>query len=208
MTNPSVNPATRFGLLRHAQTAWNREKRIQGQSDSPLSATGLEQAAKWAAILAGFHWDRLLTSDLERARATARILNRTLSLPRHTDARLREQDWGHWVGRTVAGLRREDAALEARESAGWDFRPPGGEDRRSLRDRSRSALIEAARRWPGTSILVVTHEGVIKALVYDLLGRGFLPGEPKIFRKGYFVHRVRVFEGKPAIEELHGISLG
>jgi probable phosphoglycerate mutase len=56
------------------------------------------------------------------------------------------------------------------ERAGWDFRPPGGESRRSQLERSRQVLLEAAGRWPGVSILVVTHGGVLKSLVHQLSG--------------------------------------
>jgi len=208
MTNLSTRGATRFGLLRHAQTAWNRQKRIQGRTDSPLTDAGKKQAANWAAILSGFHWDRLLCSDLGRARATAEIVNRTLSLPEHLDARLREQDWGRWEGKTIAELRQDAGRqLEAQENGGWDFCPPGGESRRRLRERSRSALMQAARRWPGSTILVVTHEGVIKTLVYDLLGRDFLPHEPRVFERGYWVHWLAAREEKLTIIELNAIQL-
>lgn len=208
MPKQSTKSLTRFGLLRHARTAWNHEKRIQGQTDTPLSETGRKQAAEWAGILTGTNWDLILCSDLERAQSTARILNRVLSLPRHLDERLREQDWGRWVGQTVADLRRDAGRqLEAQEKAGWDFRPPGGEDRRRLRDRSRRALMEAARRWPGRTILVVTHEGVIKSLLYDLLERDFLSGEPKVLRKGYWLHWLIVREDTLAVEKLHGLKL-
>lgn len=208
MPNPSRENATRFGILRHAQTAWNQEKRIQGQIDTPLAETGMKQAVEWAGILAGMNWDLILSSNLERARSTARILNRALSLPEHLDERLREQDWGRWVGQTVADLHRDSGRqLQAQEKAGWDFCPPGGEDRRRLRDRSRRALLEAARRWPGRTILVITHEGVIKALVYDLLERDFLPGEPKVLRKGYWLHWLTAREDTLAVEALHGVKL-
>jgi broad specificity phosphatase PhoE len=181
---------TRFGLLRHAETVWNRARLIQGQSDSPLSPAGREQARAWAERLRGRGWDRMLSSDLGRARETAALVNAVLGLPLCEDARLREQDWGRWVGRSLADLEREEAwALAAAEAEGWGFRPPGGEDRREVLERSRAALIEAAGRWPDRRVLVVTHEGVIKCLLYRFWGRRFAPGEgPPL--TGYGLHVV------------------
>ena len=66
---------TWFGLIRHAQTRWNREKRIQGLSDSPLTADGESQAARWGQLLAPFAWDRIIASNTGRALKTAKIIN-------------------------------------------------------------------------------------------------------------------------------------
>ncbi len=183
MTAPIAQ--TTFGLLRHAQTEWNREKRIQGQADSPLSEQGQAAARGWGVRLAQFNWHHMLVSDLGRARQTARLVNTVLHMPQTLDARLREQDWGHWTGRTLPALRTGAAeALERQEAAGWRFCPPDGESREAVWRRSRAALIDAAGKWPGAAILVVTHEGVVKSLIYRLLGRKFLPPEGKILQPG------------------------
>jgi probable phosphoglycerate mutase len=179
-----------FGLIRHAQTVWNREKKIQGCSDSPLTPEGELQASHWGKILDQFSWNRLLASDTGRALATAEIIKAYLKIPLTADPRLREQDWGSWVGKTIAQLKAEQTLELAEQiSAGWDFRPPGGEDRKSVLARSQRALQEAFDRWPGESILVVTHEGVIKSLVYHLSGRKFLPTELPLL-KSYQLHRL------------------
>ena len=86
------NNTTRFALIRHAQTVWNREKKIQGHSDSPLTADGEKQASSWGRILSRFSWDRILASDAGRARATAEIINAFLKVPLTIDSRLKEQD--------------------------------------------------------------------------------------------------------------------
>ena len=128
-----LNENTRFGLIRHAQTVWNREKRIQGQSDSPLSEQGRRQAAAWGHDLKRFAWSRILASDAGRALATAERINASLQVPLTTDARLREQDWGQWEGITIPRIEAEQSpALTAQVNAGWDFCPPQGEDRRSV----------------------------------------------------------------------------
>ncbi len=179
---------TRFGLIRHAQTTWNREKKIQGHSDSPLTPEGELQAFRWGKVLDQFTWNRLLASDTGRALATAGIINARLKIPLTIDSRLREQDWGHWVGKTISQIQTEvPRVLDEQISAGWSFCPPDGEDRKSVSARSREALQEAFDRWPGDNILIVSHEGVIKSLVYHLSGRKFLPTEPPLL-KSYRLH--------------------
>ena len=173
--------STRFGLIRHAQTVWNREKKIQGHSDSPLTPAGELQASRWGKILSQYSWNRLLTSDTGRARATAELINAYLKIPLAADSRLREQDWGRWAGKTVPQIKAQaPQVLEEQIHAGWDFCPPGGESRRTVLMRSQKALQEAAERYPGKALLVVTHEGVVKGLIYHIRGRKFLPGEPTI----------------------------
>ena len=199
---------TRFGLIRHAQTVWNREKKIQGHSDSPLTPEGKLQAARWAEILKKFSWHRLLASDTGRALATAEIINACLNLPLTVDSRLREQDWGHWVGKTIPQIEAEASQmLDEQVNAGWDFCPPGGESRRRVLKRSQKALQEAAQRYPGESLLVVTHEGVVKSLIYHLCGRKFLPGEPPIL-ESYQVHWLAWQDERLQLEALNAIELG
>ena len=197
---------TRFGLIRHAQTRWNREKRIQGQVDSPLTSEGMRQAARWGRLLEPFGWDRILASDTGRAYATAEGINAALKLSLTTDRRLREQDWGQWAGKTIADLKTDHAdELKAQEDAGWAFCPPGGEDRLRVWQRSKKALLEASARWPGTNILVVTHEGVIKSLIYRLCGRKFMAGEPAIIKKHY-LHRLIHDDNGLRVAELNILS--
>ena len=198
---------TRFGLIRHAQTRWNREKRIQGHSDSPLTADGKRQAACWGQLLTPFGWDRILASDTGRAQATAEHINTTLKISLTTDRRLREQDWGQWAGKTIADLKTDHGAeLKAQEDAGWAFCPPGGEDRLQVWQRSHKALLGASNRWPGTNILVVTHEGVIKSLIYRLCERKFLAGEPAIIKKNH-LHRLVHDDNGLRVEELNVLAL-
>lgn len=182
------NPITRFALLRHGKTEWNQTKRIQGQEDSPLTPEGRHKAGQWGDTLKDVHWDRILSSDLGRALETATLINQALGVPVVQDARLREQDWGRWTGKTLTQLKAEDKRrLTEQVDAGWNFCPPGGEDRCSVLNRSQGALLSAAKNWIGETMLVVTHEGVIKSLIYHLSGRKFLPSEPPLIR-GNHIH--------------------
>ena len=96
------DPVTRFGLLRHAETHWNREKRIQGHSNSALTSEGKLQAEEWGRLISTFQWDRIITSDLGRALETATRVNHSLNLTIDREARLREQNWGRWEGKKIA----------------------------------------------------------------------------------------------------------
>jgi probable phosphoglycerate mutase len=174
-------PLTRFGVLRHAETRWNASHRIQGLQDSPLTAAGVSQALRWGRHLEDFRWDRMVASSAGRARRTAELMNIRLQIPLVYDTRLREQDWGRWTGQRVTRIRQtEPRSLAAQESAGWLFCPPGGEERNRVWERSLCGLARAHDRWPGQRILVVTHEAVIKCLIYRICGRRFLPEEPRL----------------------------
>ena len=170
---------TVYYLLRHATTLWNLEKRIQGHWDSELAPQAQAATEAVAEGLAGFGLARILSSDLGRAKSTTGILNLRLRLPVTLEKRLREQQFGQWTGKYWRDI--PEAVLREAEAKGWEFRPPGGESRADVRQRAEHALIDAARSLSGRNVLVVTHQGVMKALLYGLLGRNFIPGEPPAF---------------------------
>lgn len=180
---------SQFEILRHARTAWNDEHRIQGQTDIPLSREGKIQAERWAEHLCRYPLGRVLASDLARASETATILGRRIGAPISFDTRLREQDWGQWSGLRVKELGvRFPEILEKQIARGWEFTPPGGESRQAVLQRALLALRDAAMLYPGERILVVTHGGVIKGLLYHAHGREFLPWEEEVI-KAYHLHR-------------------
>jgi probable phosphoglycerate mutase len=199
-------PETLLGLIRHAPTVWNQEKRIQGQSDSPLTHEGENMARVWGSVLERFGWDRILASDLGRTRRTAALINSALNLPLTVHSGLREKDWGEWAGKTLSEIKIQcPDYLAEMEKAGWAFRPPGGEDRGQVYERSLAALEAAAFQWPGQRILVVTHKGVINCLVYRILGRKFLPSEPAIIADRH-LHEM-VYDGSLRIQHLNALAL-
>jgi probable phosphoglycerate mutase len=203
----NTETVTRFGLIRHVQTRWNRQQRIQGQSDSPLTAAGRNQAAAWGNALAGLGWDRILCSDLGRALETAAIIQTVLGVPLRQDSRLRELDWGRWTGKTLSQLGRECPQTLAREfDRGWEFCPPDGEGRTRLLQRGKAALAAAAERWPGAAVLTVTHEGMIKSLVYHCLKRRFLPDEKPVLKKAH-LHWLAIESGELRLEQLNAVAL-
>ena len=198
---------TRFGFIRHSQTVWNSEKRIQGQLDSPLTDKGKHQAATWGRILSQFQWDRCICSDLGRASTTAAIINTMINVPIDHERGLREQDWGHWSGLTLTQLTQDKSKdLADQTRRGWQFCPTGGEDRNSVLKRVCQVLESAAVKYPGQSILVVTHEGVIKCLVYHMFKRLFLPTEPRILQPAH-LHFLIVNQSEFSIEKINALDL-
>ena len=198
---------TRFGLIRHAPTIWNREKRIQGQLDSTLTTEGEILCKTWGQTLSSQLWDRIVSSDLGRTLRTAELINTVLKVPMTHTPLLREVDWGEWTGQSIKQIKAENpGVLPEMEKAGWAFRPPGGEDRIAVWERAQRALRDAAEKWPQEVILVVTHEGVIKCLVYRLSQRRFLPDEPPLLKSGY-LHRLVYGNDGLQIEKINAINL-
>ena len=198
---------TRFGLMRHAETLWNQERRIQGHRDSPLTDRGKKDADGWGRQLNRLRWDRIVGSDLGRAVETAAIVNYYLQVPFETDFRLREQDWGEWAAERMAEIESEALpGLDEAKRTGWQFCPPGGEDRISVWQRSHRALMAAARRWPGETILIVTHEGVIRSLIYRLCNRRYLPQEPALLKSRH-LHWLIFDSDRLQIERINALLL-
>lgn len=158
--------STRFLLIRHAESAWNAERRWQGHADPPLSPRGVAQAEALARSLAGERADRLLCSDLQRARHTAEIVGRGLGLRASADPGLRELDVGTWEGLTRQEIAARDPDALARFDAGEPEQPAGGaESRAALRERVHATFRSLAAAYPEEQLVVVTHLGVVRALL-------------------------------------------
>ncbi|MGD9037112.1 MAG: histidine phosphatase family protein, partial [Syntrophobacterales bacterium] len=110
----------------------------------------------------------------------------SLVLPCSLEPRLREQNWGSWSGSKLSDILNMNE-LKAQERLGWEFRPSDGESRLEVLRRSRQALVDSAQQMRGNRILVITHGGVIRCLLYQLYDRKFLPQEPALI-KPYRLH--------------------
>ncbi len=198
---------THFFLMRHALTVWNREGRIQGQSDTPLTTAGEKQIEAWRAHIDRLQLDGIYSSDLGRALATARRLNRTRDLPLAVEPRLREQDWGRWTGRVHRRLRDEDAEAYRRQTArGWQFQPPAGESHLQVLERALGALEDIARAQGARRLLVVTHEGVLKCLIYHLAIRDGCGQIPEAMAP-YHVHHLVGGQRRLMLRRMNAINL-
>jgi 2,3-bisphosphoglycerate-dependent phosphoglycerate mutase len=162
-------------LVRHGVTAWNLEKRFQGQIDTPLSELGHEQAERTADALMGEPVSSLYTSDLLRAQQTAIPISENLGLPLLADISLRERHFGKFEGKRHVELQEESADDYARWKArdlDFDFGGDGGEPLTRFAKRVEMALAQVIKRSIAQtagdvkSILVVTHGGVIDVAHY------------------------------------------
>ena len=153
---------TIFIVVRHGETRWNVEMRIQGQRDSELTENGLAQAEAIAGRLATEHVDALVASDLGRAMQTARPIAARLGLDVIPDARFRERAFGAGEGMTYTEVDQVYPGAFARiREVDPDFVIPGGESRRQFHERVRDAFEDLARRHSGRTLVVVTHGGVL-----------------------------------------------
>jgi probable phosphoglycerate mutase len=153
---------TRVIVVRHGQTEWNVEARIQGQGDSVLTQEGLAQARALASRLAAEPFDALISSDLGRAAETARAIAERCGKPIVLDARLRERHFGAGEGMTYEEVDRAYPGAFARiRNVDPDFVIPGGEGRRQFHGRVVSAMDSLAQAHDGRTIVVVTHGGVL-----------------------------------------------
>jgi probable phosphoglycerate mutase len=170
----SAGPApTRLCIVRHGETAWNAEHRVQGQVDTPLNALGLAQASAVAVALANERFDAAYSSDLERARRTAAPAASRLGIGLRLDPALRERHYGMFETLTYAEVRERYPADYARFAArdpDYDFR--SGEGLRAFFSRSIGCIAALARRHPGQSVLVFTHGGVLEMAYRHATGRG------------------------------------
>ena len=157
-------------LVRHGETTWNREGRIQGHLDSPLTERGLAQAQAAAARLARERLDALYSSDLGRAQETARQVAAATSLRVRLDGGLRERSFGILEGKTWDEIARDhpdDARLLAEDPS---HAMPGGESLVQFRVRVTDALRRLAREVGAGTIAVVTHGGVLGVLYRVAMG--------------------------------------
>lgn len=161
-------------MLRHGQTEFNADTRMQGQLDTQLSELGRAQAVAAAEVLGKRQPLLIVSSDLRRAYDTAVVLGERTGVPVRVDTRLRETHLGDWQGMTHAQIDVEvpGARLAWREDASWA--PHGGESRVDVAARSVpviTELVDAEPEWGSDDrpVVVVAHGGLIAALTAALL---------------------------------------
>jgi probable phosphoglycerate mutase len=142
-------------LVRHGETDWNAEGRLQGHTDRPLNDFGRRQAKELAERLAGDGADAIYASDLSRAKETAAIVGERLGLTVVIDPDLREKSWGTWEGLT--GDERVHVELV-------------GESTLEHQERVMAAVDRIVRRHPGERVVVVTHGGSLRRIQAVLNG--------------------------------------
>ncbi len=167
-----MTDTVRLCVVRHGETGWNAERRLQGHTDIPLNDTGLAQARATAQLLADHRFDAAYTSDLKRAADTARAI--CTSGPSPTPrAELRERHYGVFQGLTYAeAAQQHPETYRHFEARTPDVPFPGnGESLAAFAERIRNAFEQIADNHPGQTILVVAHGGVLDILYRLASGR-------------------------------------
>ena len=163
---------TRFIVVRHGQTVWNTETRIQGQTDSDLTAEGIAQAEAIGRRLARERFDAIVASDLGRAMRTAQIIAAHCKLEVVPEPRLRERSFGQGEGLTYAEVDARWPGVFSRAAhSDPDAAIPGGETRRRFHERIHAAFLALAKAHAGRRAVAVTHGGVLAVLyriVHDI----------------------------------------
>lgn len=167
--------STTILLIRHGETPWNAERRLQGHIDIPLNDVGLRQASAVGQALAGEPLAAILASDLQRACQTAQAVADLHALPVQTDPLLRERCYGAFEGLLYADI----AAEYPHEYAQWQSRqidavmPSGERQAESFRQfyaRANAAIAHWARQYDGQTIAIVAHGGVLECAYREAVG--------------------------------------
>jgi probable phosphoglycerate mutase len=164
--------ATRIIAIRHGETAWNVDTRIQGQLDIALNVTGRWQAHRVAEALTAETIDAIYASDLLRAWDTARAISAATRGPLQRHEGLRERGFGAFQGKTFAEIEAawpEQALRWRKRDPHWH--PPGGESLEEVSARITHATAELAARHLGQQIVLVAHGGVMDALYRAATGQ-------------------------------------
>ena len=157
-------------LIRHGETLWNKEKRYQGQQDSPLSPKGIKQAEVVGKFLQSRIIDAVYSSDLKRALLTSEHIAKGHQLTPIVDQRLREISFGVWEGKTREQVKKEHPdEWEARSRNVLNTRVSGGELPGEVLERFHSFLAARLVDARGQTIVVVSHGGALRLLIASLL---------------------------------------
>jgi probable phosphoglycerate mutase len=198
-----TNLQTNIILIRHGETAWNAERRLQGHTDIGLNREGLQQAAALAQALAGESLDAIVASDLLRARQTAQALAERHGLPVGLDPALRERCYGSFEGLLYAEIEHrfpvQFAAWQARDVD--TVMPPGvrvAESFRAFYARTVAAILALGQAHAGQTLALVAHGGVLECAYRAALS---MPLEtPRTFSvMNASINRFTLEDGKLAI---------
>lgn len=157
-------------IVRHGQTDWNAQKKVQGQIDIPLNATGEEQARQTAALFKNIHFDAVFSSDLLRAQRTAEIITLEKDLAVQTTRLLRERNFGPHEGMLIEELKELEKDLEnlSKEDRAIHKLHPDIENDEELVGRFITFLREISVAYADKTVLVVCHGALIRTFLIHL----------------------------------------
>lgn len=175
-------------MVRHGETDWNAQGRLQGREDIELNDAGRQQALKIAGYLAGQHWNVIVSSPLKRAYETAQIIARILSVSDiETEEQITERDYGE-----ASGLWPEERRSRFPDGI------PGQEDFEMLRQRAMSGLEKIVNHHTGERIVVISHGALTNSILYTLSGGEF--GSFKTRLKNGCINQITVKDGRWTVD--------
>jgi broad specificity phosphatase PhoE len=162
---------TSLYLVRHGQTAWNKEEVFRGRTDIPLDETGLKEAELAGEYFKTLDIETVYSSPLSRAWQTAQKISRFHSLDVQALEGLLDMSFGSWEGRSLKEVKETDGERYRQ----WREEPhllrlPGGETLAEVRARTMSALEEVIRKHPEKTVILVSHRVINKVLICGVLG--------------------------------------
>ncbi len=172
-TGTTTQPNRSFYFIRHGQTDWNLERRMQGHTDIPLNQTGLEQAERAAVLFDGVKIDVIVSSPLSRAYKTAEAIARRKNLSIIAEPLLRERHFGKFEGRTIYEVFDEHGLPHTSSMSA--ILPPCAEQWHETRERSLNVVIDYLNKHEG-NVLFVSHGAVFRA-IYECLAHVRLEAE-------------------------------
>lgn len=187
-------PPCRFYIVRHGETEWNQQGRLQGQQDSPLTEAGIRQAVERSQTFRDIEFADAFSSDLFRTQRTAELLTADRQLAIKTTQLLRERSFGTFEGATYAVWQTElQKSLEEREALSEEGKfqhkhAPDIESDEEISTRMLTFIRQTAVAYPDQNVLVVAHGGIMRATLNKLAFT--LPSFPKVGHVqnlGYFV---------------------
>lgn len=157
-------------LVRHGETEWNKLSKVQGQTDTALSDTGIKQAHALAERLSTMDIDAIYSSGLKRAKRTAEIIAAHKRHQVNEKADCREINFGPWEGLTIHEIKeRYHEHYKIYREDPESFALPGAETFSAVAERTYSAIVDIIRQHPGQNILLVSHSTALKAAIMKIL---------------------------------------
>ncbi len=191
-------------LVRHGQTDMNKEKLYYGWTDCPINEQGKKQAKALQCFFENIKYDKIITSDLKRAVETAEIINNGRNVPFEKRKNFRELHFGDWEGGHYKALKQKYPDEFTKWAEDWkNFTIPKGESFQAFYKRVERELDDVIAQTPEeNTILLVTHNGVMSAVLCVLLGMGF-DGFWKFFLEQETYCLVSIKKGNVLLEKIN-----
>ena len=196
---------TEIILIRHGETEWNSQKRMQGHSNSDLSSVGQAQIQALGQWMKNVHFDQIYSSDSLRAKQTAEAITQFSGHDLKIDLRLREKNLGVFEGLTSEEAReRHPEVFRLFKTAGSKYVIDEGESTQQLQDRALEIVEEIRIKHPEERVLLVTHGGFIRVVMKHSLGLS-LETPTRFLIRNTGVFRL-VWEDKWIVSQMGGVS--